>query len=192
MIDDQGVLRGVVPTDEAMRIAREVGMDLVEVSPNERPPVCKVMDYGKHKYLLSKKSKQKHHETKIKELRIRPKTDPHDKEIKLKKAREFLEEGHRVQFVMRFKGREKFHQDLGYQTMNDIIQLLAEIGKVEQSPRMFGQRMTMLLVPAKAVAAPHPPKPKPPGAPKPVGPTGPAAAPKTPSLQTAAQATPPA
>lgn len=149
-------------------------MDLVEVSPNERPPVCKVMDYGKHKYLLSKKSKQKHHETKIKELRIRPKTDPHDKEIKLKRARDFLEHGHRVQFVMRFKGREKFHQDLGFETMNDVISILADVGKVEQSPRMFGQRMTMLLVPAKGGQAPSgavgvsakpKPKPKPPPAP---------------------------
>ncbi len=140
---------GVMPTDEAMRRARDVGMDLVEVSPNERPPVCKIMDYGKHKYLQSKKHKQKHHEQKLKEVRIRPKTDPHDREIKLNRARHFLEQGDKVQFTMMFRGRERFHQDLGNESFQEIITALTDVGKVEQPPRTFGRRMTMLLVPTK-------------------------------------------
>lgn len=125
-------------------------MDLVEVSPNERPPVCKIMDYGKHKYLQSKKLKQKHHEQKLKEVRIRPKTDPHDRQIKMQHAREFLLHGDRVQFTMIFKGRERFHQDLGNEAFREIIKALDEIAKVEAPPRMFGKRLTMLLVPGKA------------------------------------------
>lgn len=140
---------GVISTDEAMRRARDVGMDLVEISPNERPPVCKIMDYGKHKYLQSKKHKQKHHEQKLKEVRIRPKTDPHDREIKMEKARHFLEHGDKVQFTMMFKGRERFHQDIGNESFQEIITALADVGKVEQFPKMLGRRMTMLLVPTK-------------------------------------------
>jgi translation initiation factor IF-3 len=132
-----------------MRMARDAGLDLVEVSPNERPPVCKIMDYGKHKYLQSKKAKQKHHEQKIKEVRIRPKTDPHDREIKLKHAREFLEEGDRVQFTMRFRGRERFHKDLGMGAFADIARQLADLAKIERPALMLGQRMTMVLVPLK-------------------------------------------
>lgn len=140
---------GVISTDEAMRRARDVGMDLVEISPNERPPVCKLMDFGKHKYLQSKKHKQKHHEQKLKEVRIRPKTDPHDREIKMEKARHFLEHGDKVQFTMMFKGRERFHQDIGNESFQEIITALADVGKVEQFPKMLGRRMTMLLVPTK-------------------------------------------
>jgi len=154
LIDHEGGQRGVVPTDEALRLARDVGLDLVEVSPMERPPVCKIMDYGKHKYLQSKKEKKKHHEQKMKEIRLRPKTDVHDREIKLKHAREFLEEGDRVLFSMRFKGREKFHRDLGMASFRDITEALAEIAKVEQPPAMMGMRMSMVLVPLKA-PSPH-------------------------------------
>ncbi|HUN80886.1 MAG TPA: translation initiation factor IF-3, partial [Phycisphaerae bacterium] len=121
LIDETGAQRGVVPTDEAMRMARDAGMDLVEVSPQERPPVCKIMDYGKHKYMAAKKQKQKHHEQKLKEIRLRPKTDAHDRQIKLQHARDFLERGDRVQFTMNFKGRERFHQDLGNESMAEII-----------------------------------------------------------------------
>lgn len=157
LIDETGTMLGVISTDEALRRARDVGMDLVEVSPNERPPVCKIMDYGKHKYLQSKKHKQKHHEQKLKEVRIRPKTDPHDREIKLNKARHFLEHGDKVQFTMMFRGRERFHQDIGNESFQDIISALTDVGKVEQPPRMFGRRMTMLLVPTKVPT--HKPKP---------------------------------
>ena len=160
LIDDVGGQRGVVPTDEALKMAREVGLDLVEVSPNERPPVCKIMDYGKHKYLQSKKLKQKHHEQKMKEVRIRPKTDPHDRQIKMEHARGFLAHGDRVQFTMIFRGRERFHQDIGNEAFNEIVTLLADISKVERPPKMLGKRMTMILVPSK-LPTPGKPKPKP-------------------------------
>ena len=160
LIDDTGGQRGVVPTDEALKMAREVGLDLVEVSPNERPPVCKIMDYGKHKYLQSKKLKQKHHEQKMKEVRIRPKTDPHDRQIKMEHARQFLAHGDRVQFTMIFRGRERFHQDLGNESFNEIIAALADISKVERPAKMLGKRMTMILVPTKLPPAGKP-KPKP-------------------------------
>ena len=163
LIDDTGGQRGVVPTDEALKMAREVGLDLVEVSPNERPPVCKIMDYGKHKYLQSKKLKQKHHEQKMKEVRIRPKTDPHDRQIKMEHARQFLAHGDRVQFTMIFRGRERFHQDLGNESFNEIIAALADISKVERPAKMLGKRMTMILVPTKLPPAGKP-KPKPPAA----------------------------
>ena len=146
----------MVPTDEAMRLAREAGMDLVEVSPQERPPVCKIMDYGKHKYMAAKKQKQKHHEQKLKEVRIRPKTDPHDRQIKLQHAREFLTRGDRVQFTMNFKGRERFHQDMGNESFTEIIKSLEDIAKVDAPPRMFGKRMTMVLVPAGKPTATKP------------------------------------
>jgi translation initiation factor IF-3 len=158
LIDDLGEQRGVVPTDEAMRMAREAGLDLVEISPNERPPVCKIMDYGKHKYLQSKKLKQKHHEQKMKEVRIRPKTDPHDRDIKLNRAKEFLNHGDRVQFTMIFKGRERYHQEIGNESFNEIIAALGEMAKIERPPKMLGRRMTMIVVPTKM---PAPPKPKP-------------------------------
>jgi translation initiation factor IF-3 len=162
LIDGEGTLRGVVPTEEALRIARESGMDLVEVSPNERPPVCKVMDYGKFKYLQSKKLKQKHHEQKLKELRLRPKTDVHDKDIKVKRARDFLEHGDRVQFTMMFRGRERVHKDMGIETFNEVVAELGEIAKIEQPAKLLGRRMVMVLVPAKAAPVAKKP-PKPPG-----------------------------
>ena len=160
LIDENGEQRGVTPTDEAMRMAREAGLDLVEISPNERPPVCKIMDYGKHKYLQSKKLKQKHHEQKMKEVRIRPKTDPHDRDIKLNRAKEFLNHGDRVQFTMIFKGRERYHQEIGEESFNEIIAALGDTAKIERPPKMLGRRMTMIVVPAKMPV--HKPKPKPP------------------------------
>lgn len=165
LIDHEGTMRGVVPTDQALTMSREVGLDLVEVSPNERPPVCKIMDYGKHKYLQSKKQKQKHHERRTKEVRLRPKTDPHDRQIKLSRARDFLEHGDRVQVTMMFRGRERFHAEAGYEAFNEISTTLAEVAKVEQPARLMGRRLTMVLVPSKP---PRPSsKPSPPGKAKP-------------------------
>ncbi len=151
----------MVPTEDAFRMARDAGLDLVEVSPNERPPVCKIMDYGKHKYLQSKRSKQKHHEQRIKEVRLRPKTDPHDKEIKLRRARTFLEEGHRVQFTMRFRGRERFHREIGLQTLAEIAELLEEIAKIERPAKVMGPRMTMVMAPVKVPTVRKASKPAP-------------------------------
>lgn len=157
---------GLVPTDQAMQMAREVGCDLVEVSPNERPPVCKIMDYGKHKYVQSKKLKQKHHERKTKEVRLRPKTDPHDKLIKMNRAKAFLEHGDRVQFTMMFRGRERFHAEAGYEAFNDILAMLAENAKIEQPPRLQGRRLTMVLAPSKMPRPTKPAQPEPARPPK--------------------------
>jgi translation initiation factor IF-3 len=131
-------------------MAYDAGMDLVEVAPTERPPVCRIMDYGKWKY--SQKKKQKHrggHEVHIKEVRIRPKTDDHDRQVKMKRAVKFLEKGDKVQFTMMFRGRERFHQEIGYQTFQAIKDELAEVAKVEREARMEGRRMTMVVGPAK-------------------------------------------
>ena len=160
---------GVMPTNEAMRLARDAGMDLVEVSPNERPPVCRIMDYGKHKYNQAKKLKQRHHEQKIKEVRLRPKTDLHDREIKLKRAQGFLEQGDRVQFTMLFRGRERFHREVGLGIFNEIVKTFEQIAKVDRPARALGRRMTMVLAPLKAASpskakakqkSPTPTKPK--------------------------------
>ncbi len=164
-----GEMLGVMPTDDAMRMAREAGMDLVEVSPNERPPICKIMDYGRHKYQQSRKQKQKHHERKTKEVRLRPKTDPHDREIKMNRAKRFLEAGDRVQFTMMFRGRERFHVQSGFEAFNLITESLADVAKMDRAPKVYGRRMTMVLAPAKAEGGgkPKPPKsPKPPKKPK--------------------------
>lgn len=153
LIDEENNQLGVVPTDEAMRRAREAGLDLVEVAPQERPPVCRIMDYGKWKYQQKKKHK-KHHEQQLKEVRLSPKTDDHDREIKVNRAREFLEAGDKVQFTMLFRGRERFHQDRGYAIFNAIIAGFGDLAKVERPARMEGRRMTMVLTPSKVVARP--------------------------------------
>jgi len=157
-------------------MARDAGMDLVEVSPNVRPPVCKIMDYGRHRYLQSKKSKQKHHEQKLKEVRIRPKTDPHDRDIKMGRARTFLQHGDKVQFTMLFRGRERFHKDIGMEIFDGIVQDLADIAKIERPARALGRRMTMVLVPGKAAPpktarAPTAPRPTAAPSPRPAAPT---------------------
>ncbi len=149
LIDQDKNQIGVIPVDQALRMAREAGLDLVEVSPNERPPVCRIMDYGKHKYEVAKKLKQKHHEQKLKEVRLRPKTDTHDREVKIKHAREFLSHGDRVQFTMLFKGRERAHQDIGREAFDEIVVKLADIAKVDSPARLFGRKMLMVLVPLK-------------------------------------------
>ncbi len=151
---------GVVPTTEALRMARDAGMDLVEISPNERPPVCRIMDFGKHKYDQSKKQKQRHHEQKIKEVRLRPKTDEHDRTIKMNRSRGFLKDGDRVQFTMLFRGRERFRHDLGLQAFNDIIKMLEDVAKVDRYPKAMGRRMTMVLAPLKPGSPSSKPKPK--------------------------------
>jgi len=151
---------GVVPTAEALRMARDVGMDLVEISPNERPPICRIMDFGKHKYDQAKKQKQRHHEQKIKEVRLRPKTDEHDRTIKMNRARGFLKDGDRVQFTMLFRGRERFRHDLGLKAFNDIIKMLEDDAKVDRYPKAMGRRMTMVLAPLKPGSPSGKPKPK--------------------------------
>lgn len=129
-------------------MAQDAGLDLVEVAPNERPPVCRIMDYGKFKY-SQKKKKQKHHEQKLKEVHLRPKTSDHDREIKIKQATSFLGKGDKVQFTMFFKGRERFHQEVGQEIFQGIIELLGDKVRIERRPRFEGSRMTMVVSPAK-------------------------------------------
>jgi translation initiation factor IF-3 len=150
LVDEQNNQVGIVPTDDAMRRARDAGMDLVEVAPNERPPVCRIMDYGKFKYgQKQRKKKQKHHEQKLKEIRLHPDVDEHDREIKVNQAVGFLEKGDKVQFTMIFRGRERFHKDIGYDVFQGIIDQIGDVAKVERPPRTEGQRTVMILVPAK-------------------------------------------
>ena len=151
MINHDQELLGIIPRDEALNIAREAGLDLVEVSPMERPPVCRIMDYGKYKYDRKKRQKAASaaHTVSLKEIRIRPKTDTHDREIKLNRAKVFLNEGHKVQFTMLFRGRERFHRERAAEIFDGIITELGETVKIERSPGMEGKKMTMVVAPAK-------------------------------------------
>jgi translation initiation factor IF-3 len=155
LIDQNDKMVGVVETIEALRQAFAAGLDLVEVSPEAEPPVCKILDFGKYKYELAKKEKANKAKTKtaeLKEVRLgrSMKIDPHDVEIRLQQARRFLMEGHKVQIVQNFKGREMQHRDRGDQRMKLIVEKLSDISKVEIPPRMAGRRMSMMLSPDKA------------------------------------------
>jgi len=171
LIDESDQQIGIVDIREAMNRARDAGMDLVEVAPQSRPPVCRIMDYGKFMYAQRKKeqkAKAHRHETALKEIRIKtPKIDPHDLSIKVNRARDFLGRGDRVQFTLRFRGRELAHVKEGRRVFQQISQELQEVGKVDQYPRFEGRRLTMALAPA---AKPKPGE-KPPGKPegKPAG-----------------------
>jgi translation initiation factor IF-3 len=147
---------GIVPTHEALGMAREAGLDLVEDSPMETPPVCRIMDYGKFKYDSKKRQKQTtaSHQAGLKEVRLRPKTDPHDIELKLRKVVKFIDEGHKVQFTMLFRGRERFFRDLAEGLFAKLVEQLGDKIRVERTPSMEGRRMTMLVSPAKAAVRP--------------------------------------
>jgi translation initiation factor IF-3 len=148
VIGENGEQLGILDRDAALRMATDAGLDLVEVAGDVRPPVCRMMDYGKFKYRLAKKShKSKSHEVKIKEIRIRPKTDVHDRDTKIRKARGFLEDGDKVVVNMMFKGRELAHLDYAQQNMKAFVDQLAEVGAVESGPRREGRRMILLLAP---------------------------------------------
>jgi len=143
---------GVVETSEALRMAQEQGMDLVEVVPDTRPPVCKIMDYGKYKYELSQKARKQRAASKSSELKqIRMgrsvKIDPHDVQIRIDQARRFLMDGHKVQIAQRFRGREMQHRELGLEHLAEAIKQLGDICKVEQTPRWFGKEASILLAP---------------------------------------------
>lgn len=149
MIDALNNQLGIMATGEALRKARESGMDLVEVAPMDRPPVCRIMDYGKWKYQLKKKQK-KHHEQQLKEIRLRPRTDDHDREIKVKHALDFLRKGDKVQFTMVFRGRERSHREIGQAFFNDILTDIGAYVKVERPPLMEGRNLIMIIAPNKA------------------------------------------
>ncbi len=186
LIDQNNEQIGVIETGKAQQMAREAGLDLVEVAPGSKPPVCRIMDYGKWKYQQKKKeAKAKAHskQNELKEVRLRPSTDDHDKQLKMDRARAFLEEGHKVQFTMMFKGRQNAHKDIGFRQFQEIAQELIDMAKVEVNPRTMGRRMTMIVAPlAKSDQSRQKPKsdkPKPDSKPPAEG--GEAAAPPPPA-----------
>ncbi len=141
---------GVVSLRDALFAAEEAGLDLVEVSPNADPPVCKILDYGKYKYEAQKKANEARKKQKIievKEIKLRPNIDEHDYEIKMKAMRRFLEEGDKVKVTMRFRGREMAHQDIGMAVLVKVREALDDLGKVEQMPKLEGKQMIMVLAP---------------------------------------------
>jgi len=145
---------GVVETSEALRMAQEAGLDLVEVVASSRPPVCKIMDYGKYKYELSKKDQKSRSSSKqaeLKEIRLgrSVKIDPHDVKIRVDQARRFLMDGHKVQFTQRFRGREMMHKELGLERLSEIVEDLSDVSKVEIPPRWFGRAASIMLAPDK-------------------------------------------
>jgi translation initiation factor IF-3 len=149
LIGAQGEQIGVIPTAQAMEMAREAQLDLVEVAPQERPPVCKIMDYGKFKFQQKQKQKEKakSHHQKLKEIRVRPKTGDHDIDTKINQARKFLEHKDKVLVYVVFKGRELQHIDEGKRIMQMMIEKLEDLAKIERSPSMEGKRMTAMLAP---------------------------------------------
>lgn len=143
---------GVVPTDQALKMGQDAGLDLVEVAPNASPPVCRLLDYGKFRYSKQKKdaeAKKKQHITQVKELRVRPGTDVNDLQRQRKKAQAFLEDGQRVKFTLRFRGREMAHQDLGRKKLTSLAQQLEEYGWVEVAPRTEGRVMHLVMAPGQ-------------------------------------------
>lgn len=155
MIAPDGDQIGILPIDDALARAAEYELDLVEVSPNATPPVCKVMDYGKHVFEKKKTQqagKQKQKQTQLKEVKFRPGTDQGDYNIKLKKLKEFLEEGDKIKITLRFRGREMAHQELGMELMDRVHDDLEEWASVEQRPEMQGRLMTMVMAPLKGVS----------------------------------------
>jgi translation initiation factor IF-3 len=150
VIGGDGEQLGILERDEAMRRAEEAGLDLVEVAPEARPPVCRIMDFGKFKYRQAKKThKSKSHEVKLKEIRIRPKTEAHDRDTKIRQARQFLEEGDKVMVNMLFRGREAAHMDFATQNLKTFVEQLAEVSTVERGPVREGRRMMLILLPKK-------------------------------------------
>lgn len=153
LIDQNGGQVGVVSTDEARRMAREAELDLVEVAPMAKPPVCRIMDYGKFVFEQQKKdriARKKQAVVSIKEVRLRPGTDSGDINIKAKQAREFLTDGDKVSIQLQFKGREQAHPELGVEMIKRFVALLADVSTVEQDPKKEGRRMTALLIPKKS------------------------------------------
>ena len=150
LIDTTGEQIGIVPTREALRMALEKGFDLVEISPTAKPPVCKIMDYGKYKYELNKKAKtakKKQHIIQMKEMRLRPKIEEHDYQFKLKHIREFLEEGNKVKVFVEFRGREMAHQELGHKIIQRLEEDLKDLGIIEQKAKMEGRNLSLTFMP---------------------------------------------
>ncbi len=150
LIDAEGKNRGVVEINEALQLAEEAALDLVEIVPTAEPPVCKILDYGKFRFLEQKKAAEARKRQKvveIKEIKLRPGIDDHDYETKMKAVKRFFEEGDKVKVTLRFRGRELAHQDIGYRLLTKVKQETAPIAKVEVEPSMEGRQMVMILAP---------------------------------------------
>jgi translation initiation factor IF-3 len=152
VIDEKGNQLGIMDINQALRVCRERGYDLIEVSPNSSPPVCKIGDFGKFNYEKQKKEKEQKKNkmaSQVKEIRFHPNTDTHDLEFKSRHLKEFLIEGYKVKATVIFIGRMMVHQDIGRKLLDDVLEKLSEVGKIEQPPRLEGRHMTTLLIPDK-------------------------------------------
>jgi translation initiation factor IF-3 len=150
LIDDTGQNRGVVQFPDALRMAEEVGLDLVEISPNSTPPVCKILDYGKYRFLEQKKAaeaRKKQKTVEVKEIKLRPGIDDHDYDVKMRAMKSFFEEGNKVKITLRFRGREMAHTNLGLRVLDRVRTEVADIAKVEMEPNFEGRQVTMVLAP---------------------------------------------
>ena len=156
LVDHEGNNRGIVSIEEARQIAEEAGLDLVEISPTSRPPVCKILDYGRHKFLNQKKAaeaRKKQKTVEVKEIKMRPNIDTHDYDVKMRSARRFLDEGDKVKMTLRFRGREMAHQELGVHLLRKVRDDLTTLAKVESEPRLEGRQMVMILAPTQKASA---------------------------------------
>lgn len=156
LIDEDGQQMGILPTFQALAIARERGLDLVEVAPNAVPPVCRIMDYGKVRYEQSRKERESRRHSKaitVKEVRMKPKIDDHDLETKGKRAKEFLEEGDKVKLTVMFRGREVLHPEIGRALLERLLDQLGPYAVIEAPPRLEGRNMTAMLAPKKQPAS---------------------------------------
>ena len=150
VIDAEGKQVGILPLKEAMKIAEEKGLDLVEVAPNSQPPVCRVMNYGKYKYQQSKRTQEaRKHQTVIhvKEVKVRPRTEEHDFQFKLRHVKRFLDEGNKVKISILFRGREIAHPEFGKEMLNRFVEGVKDLTVIEQAPRLEGRSMVMILAP---------------------------------------------
>lgn len=168
MIDEEGAQLGVVPIARALELARERDLNLVEVAPNAQPPVCKILDYGKFKYEEEKKeraAKKHQHLSELKELRLRPRTDDHDLDVRARAARRFLEDGHKVKLQVRFRGRENTHPEVARAQILRIAQDLADIAVLERAPEVEGKGMYAILARGRPRDASRSQQPSPAGQP---------------------------
>ena len=150
MIDQNGENRGIVSIKEALEIAEDADLDLIEISPQANPPVCKVLDFGKYKYEIQKRkneAKKNQKVVNIKELKLRPAIDTHDYDVKLKQAKKFLSQGDKVKFTLRVKGRELSANNMGKELLDKIIEDLELVGKVDSAPKLEGRQMSMMISP---------------------------------------------
>ncbi|HEY7369920.1 MAG TPA: translation initiation factor IF-3 [Thermoanaerobaculia bacterium] len=150
LIDTDGAQLGVVPVDQAMSAAREKGLDLVEVAPNARPPVCRIMDYGRYKYEQAKaerEAKRKQHVTQMKEIKMRPNIEEHDFEFKTRHIKRFLQDRDKVKVTIMFRGREMAHTENGKEVLDDVVEEIGDLAVVEQQVRLEGRNMFLILAP---------------------------------------------